>query len=246
MKTAAILVTCILLAAPAPAQIVDEVSRRQAHDHYRRGQELLVAERFEQAAAEFTTAIEFDPLLTLAHYGRGQAYMALRRYASAIQAFLGARRAYDTIAALRQKNVAESQRLETDEINDLRDSVRRMSNQVDVNAMTRFRIEQRLEELEAMRRGIRPADAPTVPSELLLALGSAYYRNNQRDDAEREWRAAVAINPRLGDAHNNLAALYMLSGRKKEAEDAVKAAERARFRVHPQLKEDIRRMQAAR
>jgi Flp pilus assembly protein TadD len=61
-------------------------------------------------------------------------------------------------------------------------------------------------------------------------------------DAEREWKTAVEVNPRLGEAHNNLAALFAMTGRKKEAEDAVRAAERSGFRVHPQLKEDIRRM----
>ncbi len=40
----------------------------------------------------------------------------------------------------------------------------------------------------------------------------------------------------------HLAALYAVSGRKKEAEAAVRAAEQAGYRVHPQLKEDIRRM----
>jgi Flp pilus assembly protein TadD len=52
----------------------------------------------------------------------------------------------------------------------------------------------------------------------------------------------VTVNPKLGEAHNNLAVLYMTSGRKQSAEDALKAAERSRFRVHPQLKEDIRKM----
>ena len=50
------------------------------------------------------------------------------------------------------------------------------------------------------------------------------------------------VNSRLGEAHNNLAVLYMQTGRKKEAEEAIRAAERARFRVHPQLKADIAKM----
>lgn len=92
-----------------------------------------------------------------------------------------------------------------------------------------------------MRRG-RGADRQQTPAEVSLALGSAYYRNNQPQDAEREWVAATTANPRLGEAHNNLAVIYMMSGRKKEAEEAVKAAERARFRVPPQLKADIAKM----
>jgi Flp pilus assembly protein TadD len=77
---------------------------------------------------------------------------------------------------------------------------------------------------------------------LSLALGSAYFRNNQTEDAEREWLAATTNNPKLGEAHNNLAALYAMTGRKQEAEQAVRAAERARFHVDPRLKEDIKRL----
>ncbi|MND01135.1 hypothetical protein D3C83_200010 [compost metagenome] len=52
----------------------------------------------------------------------------------------------------------------------------------------------------------------------------------------------MKVNSRLGEAHNNLAVLYMLTGRKKEAQQAVRSAEQARFRVNPQLKADIARM----
>ena len=73
-----------------------------------------------------------------------------------------------------------------------------------------------------------------------LALGSAYFRSGRLADAEREWKAAVDVNARLGEAHNNLAALDAMTGRKKEADAAVRAAERAGFAVHPRLKDDIR------
>jgi tetratricopeptide (TPR) repeat protein len=233
----------LCISALGSAQVVDELTRRRAFEHYRAGQEFLTSERYDRAAEEFTAAIQLDPLLTLAHYGLGQSYMALKRYASAIQAYIGGRAAYERIADLRQRDEAEGNRLQADEINELRDSMRRVqSGQVVVNAGTAHRIQQRLEELETMRRGKNFGPAFRVPAELSLALGSAYYRNGQVQEAEREWLAAVSVNSKLGEAHNNLAALYMMSGRKQQAEEAVKAAERARFRVNPQLKEDIRRM----
>jgi tetratricopeptide (TPR) repeat protein len=106
MKTVAAVAVAVVLsvASAASAQVVDELSRRQAMERYRAGQELMTAERYEQAAAEFTTAIQLDPLLTLAHYGLGQAYMALKRYASAIQAFTACRDVYVKLAAMRQIN----------------------------------------------------------------------------------------------------------------------------------------------
>jgi tetratricopeptide (TPR) repeat protein len=241
--SAAIIVALILWAAPADGQVVDALTRRNALQHYRNGQELMLAERFDRAAEEFSTAVQLDPLLTLAHYGLGQAYMSLRRYASAVLALQRCRDAYVKIGDMRQRNESESNRLQTDEINELRDSLRRLqSGQVAVNAGTAFRIQQRLEELETLKRGQNFSSTFTVPAEVLLALGSAYYRNGQSADAEREWLAAVKINDRLGEAHNNLAALYMMTKRKKEAEQSVRAAERAGFRVNPRLKEDIGRM----
>jgi tetratricopeptide (TPR) repeat protein len=239
-------VTCalaILCAGVASGQVVDELSRRQALQRYRAGQELLTAERYEQAAVEFTAATQLDPMLTLAHYGLGQAYMGLKRYVSAIQAFIGCRDAYGKLATLRQSDMAAAQRMLDDETRELRDALTRVRTGQIKNAGPAMeqQMEKRLEELETMRRD-RGGGAMQTPAEVSLALGSAYYRNNQAADAEREWRAAVSVNPRLGEAHNNLAVLYMMTGRKKEAEDAVRAAERARYRVHPQLKEDIRTM----
>src|SRR5687768_14211106 len=144
----------VLLSVPTAGQVVSDISRRQALQYYRNGEELMLAERFEQAVDQFTAAIKLNPLLTIAHYGRGQAYMALTRYASAVQAFLACRTAYERIASLRQSDAAESSRLQADEINELRDSLRRIqSQQVGVAAGTAFRIQQRLEDLETLRRG---------------------------------------------------------------------------------------------
>lgn len=244
MKIVAVVAMFVLsIASVASGQVADELARRQALERYRAGQELLTAERYEQAAVEFTAAVELDPLLALAHYGLGQAHMGLKRYASAVQAFTGARGAYERMATLRQSDMMAAQRRLDDEMRELRDSLARVrSNQIkNAGPALEQQLERRLEELETMRKG-RGTERFQAPAEVSLALGSAYYRNNQAPDAEREWRAAVEANPRLGEAHNNLAVIYMMTGRKKEAEDAVKAAERARFRVHPQLKEDIRKM----
>jgi Flp pilus assembly protein TadD len=65
-------------------------------------------------------------------------------------------------------------------------------------------------------------------------------------DAEREYRAALAVDPKLGEAHNNLAVVCMLTGRYGEAEQEIKAAEKSGFKVNPQLKEDLKKASARR
>ncbi len=71
-------------------------------------------------------------------------------------------------------------------------------------------------------------------------LGSAYFRLQQWPDAEREFKAAIAADPKSGEAFNNLAVVYLQTGRFKEADEAVKSAEKAGYKVHPQLKQDIK------
>lgn len=225
-------------------ELADEFSRREALQHYRSGQEFLSAEQFEKAAEAFQKAIKSDPLLALAHYGLGQSYMALKRYASAIVAFRGARTAYERLAGLAQRNQEAVERQRREEIRELRESIRlvesgRIKTATSDRSHQILKLESRIRDLERMQQ--RDVENFQPPAEVSLALGSAYFRNGDLTDAEREWKAAVAVNERLGEAHNNLAVVFMMTRRKKEAEDAVRAAERSGFRVHPQLKEDIRR-----
>jgi hypothetical protein len=58
----------------------------------------------------------------------------------------------------------------------------------------------------------------------------------------------VRVEPKLGEAHNNLAVVCMLTDRLDAAEEEVKVAEKAGFRVNPQFKEDLknRRQRVAR
>jgi Flp pilus assembly protein TadD len=78
-----------------------------------------------------------------------------------------------------------------------------------------------------------------APAFVSLALGSAYFRFGKLEDAEREYKAALEVDPRAGEAHSNLAVVYLETGRYADAERAVVAAEKAGFTVHPQLKQDI-------
>jgi Flp pilus assembly protein TadD len=224
-------------------QLAEEQTRREALAYYRAGQELLLAERFEQAAEQFQRAIRKDPLLALAYYGLGQAYMGLRRYASAVVAYTDCREAYQRLAGLAQSDSISVDRQRDEEIRELRESIRQIQSgviKVSQPGNLALKLEARVRELERMKQ--RSLDPARPPAEVSLALGSAHFRNGQLDEAEREWKDAVEGNSRLGEAHNNLAVLYMMRGRKKDAEEAIRAAERSGYRVNPNLKADIRNM----
>jgi len=236
-----LLIALIGIAAPSVAQqIATEQNRREALQLYRVGQEFLSGEQFEKAAEQFSKAAQKDALLTVAHYGLGQSYMGLRRYASAAKAFGDCLEAFKALHGLQQSHRFEVERQRDDEIRALRENIRSLSQAG--QALRATQAEARVNDLERQKTSIEATFRP--PAEVLLALGSAFFRNGQREAAEAEWTAAIGVNPKLGEAHNNLAVVYMQTGRYREAQDAIKAAEKNGFRVNPQLKDDLKKASA--
>jgi len=239
-----VLTLTLLTGGRAFAQAVDNISHNNALVHYRLGEDLMHNEQFEKAADEFQSAIKFDPLLTIAHYDLGQSYMALRRYVEAVRAYIGCRTAYQTMAAMVAHNDFTADQRRDDEIRELKDAIGAMQSGRIKTASGRevviARLEHRMQDLERMKQ--RGSGTFETPAELSLALGSAYFRTGDLPSAEREWKAAVSVNSRLGEAHNNLAALYAMTGRKQQAQESVKQAERSGYQVNPRLKSDIQAM----
>lgn len=231
------------IVTPARAQkIADAQSRREAVQFYRTGMEFFSAEKFDRAAEEFTKATDKDPLFTLAHYQTGQSYMNLKRYASAIKAFTQCINASRALYDLAETNRFAVEKQRDDDIREMRETVKAL--QAGGHPLLANRAEQHLDDLEKQRTSMNSGYRP--PAEVLLSLGSAHFRNGDRDAAESEWKSAIEVNPKLGEAHNNLAVIYMTSGRYKEADAEVKAAEKSGFRVNPQLKEDLKKAAAGR
>ena len=94
---------------------------------------------------------------------------------------------------------------------------------------------------ENIERGNDMTLTSSVPAYVSLSYGSAQFRMGNLVEAEKAYKEAIAADARSGEAHNNLAVVYLETGRLDEAEKSVQAAERAGFNVHPQLKEDIRK-----
>jgi tetratricopeptide (TPR) repeat protein len=198
----------------------------------------MSSERFDKAAEAFAAAIEKDRLLTVAHYQLGQAHMSLKRYASALQAYKGCLEAMEALHHLAESNKFEVDKQRQETIREIRTELN--STTLKIDPLKRMVLEQRIHDLEQERTSYDNAFRP--PAFVLLAMGSAHFRNGDREAAEAQWRAAVDANSKLGEAHNNLAVIYLQKGQRVEAENAVKLAEKNGFRVNPQLKEDIQKL----
>lgn len=234
MKATAALVILVSCAPVATAQVMpSEANRRAAIERFWSGQELLQAERWERAAIEFRGAIALNPLLTDAHYGLGEAQMGLRRYVSAALAFQACLEAARRVHTLREKARVETDRQIWEEVDQIRDTIRRRRD----TGLRSRQLDQHVSTLLRNRSSLGLPYEPPAP--VLLALGSAHFRNGDRVRAEYYWRGATRVDDELGEAWNNLAAVYAATTRRVEAEDAVARAERAGYRVNPRLKEEI-------
>ena len=252
------LVVCVLVAAFASlsasqgqlGQAVADRDRVDALRHYRLGQDAFRNERLDVAEQEFQTATKLDPTLELAPYGLGQVHMARKQYRQAIVAYEKCRDVVHGNAVRVAGDELVYRRRIDEQIKALEDELRlyqapgRTANTPAAISNMRT-IDMRIRTMKDAKN--RTLGAPeTTPAWISLALGSAYFRTDALADAEREYRAAIEVEPKLGEAHNNLAVVYMMTARLPQAEAEVVAAEKAGFKVNPQLKEDVKKALAGR
>lgn len=236
----ALLVGLALLLLPSVSLAQSRVpapTHREALGYYRDGLEQLASERWDAALEAFDHAVALEPIFPDAHYGRGQAFMGLERFASAAQAFGRCLETARAIHALRDRDRLEAQNQLNDALFEMRDTARRLRSQAGKRLEADV-LEQRIVDLEKLRA--TPQGPFVAPPAVLLALGSAHYRNGNAELAEYYWSEAVRVNETFGQAWNNLAVVYLRTGRKEAAERAVRKAEAAGFTVHPRLKQEIR------
>jgi Tfp pilus assembly protein PilF len=235
----------VLTAAAGAAQSAPSRDHLEALRHLRLGQENMHAEQWEKAEAEFHAAVKLEPSLEMGHYGLGQVYMNTKRFPEAVRAYLACRDAFTANTARRASNDMEAQRALDDEIRSLEEE-KTLLVSGRVKAMMSsgpIDLDRRISDLKS-RRFRDAKGVPDTPAWISIALGSAYFRSGSMMDAEREYLETVKADPKLGEAHNNLAVVYMLTHRYAEANAEIKAAEKSGFRVNPQLKDDLKKASA--
>jgi len=244
-------VMMLALAATLSAQSTKNVSAdaQQANKHYAQGWSAMKAQSWDDAAREFQDAIDTSPTFALAYYSLGRAEMGRKNFAKAIQAYTKCRDLY-TVPSGQQfsSQMANRQRL-NDQIFEYQNAINQAQTQATGKGSSQSQslyvreLQARIQRLEQTRdRNLNDAlEDVQVPYFVPMALGAAYFRSGQFEDAEREYKAALAANQASGETHNNLAVLYLTTGRFDEAESEVRAAEKVGFRVNEELKGEIRR-----
>ena len=229
------------LSVHAGQVLVDADKHRQGMIHYDTGREHFTHERWTRAEEAFRTAVKLDPLIAAAYYDLGRTYMQMKRYGDAVQAFVACRETSQKIFGLElNATVTARQQLEENEKGltaTLAQSTRPNPRKVAIAREQLSQVQGKKREIDAF--GDVLGTSYVVPPDISFALGSAYFRSGSIADAEREYRAAIAVRPEFGQAHSNLAVLLMTTNRRPEAIEHVKLAEAAGFQVNPELKKEL-------
>ena len=245
-----LLSAAVLLQAPAPrATLSPDLTRAQQHD--RAGWTRVDAKDFEAAVREFEAALQIAPEYADALHGLGKSRMALKQYDAAVRALERCRDSYARAGTQDAEHRLLANRAREDQVRTLRRRVADLENAAAPSGpgggagtpggTEILDLRQQIRELQAQRESGPATGQPApVPAFISLALGSAYFRLERLADAERMFRAAIAVQPKFGEAHSNLALVCLLTGRAAEAQDHVRIAEEAKFQVNPELKRQIR------
>lgn len=242
MRTRRAVLVVVLCVSAAAAIAQQNQVRDRAMGPYRAGLAEMRTEAYDKAEKAFQEAVEIDPDFDMAYYMLGRAQMPQKKFAAAVASFARARDLHNASAGRRFSTVQDAQHARRDRIVEIDEALRQLQGAPQTNqTMTYIRqlSEQRRLIQESIQRGTGLSIASTVPPYVSLSLGSAYFRLGQMKDAEREFKAAIAADPRTGEAHNNLAVVYYETGRYPEAKASLRAAEKAGVKVHPALKAQI-------
>jgi Tfp pilus assembly protein PilF len=239
--TAVALLSGAVSGAQRPANR-ESSARERAREPYTAGLEQMRNEDFAAARKSFEAAIGIEPTFELAHFMLGRVHLAQKEFAPAAAALTRARDLYVSQANQQFADKQEAQRHRRERLAEIDGLI---SNLQGVTPQT-FQVREQIRQLEERKRQVQDLDRAkdltpdqVVPAFVSLSLGSAYFRLGKLPEAEQAYLAAVAADPKTGEAHNNLAVVYLQTGRYAQAKAAVRAAEKAGVKVHPELKAEI-------
>lgn len=211
--------------------------------HYRRGNLLFDAARYEEAVEAYGKATALDPAHADAYTNLGLSLRRVGRYGEAIDAYETALQLVpDDLVTLRNlKALAES----IGEVQRTAWCIRRLAalqpqDPQAQSAMAALLLEEEnYEEAAEIYEALLLHGPPTA--DLLYNLGLCYYSLGRYPEAESAWQQAVDREVRHASANRGLAVLYWVTEDYTRAWDAVRRCQRLDIGLDPAFLESLRR-----
>ncbi len=248
-SVAATAAASLAFAAALLAQAPGEARYRLASAQVEKGDKMIEKGEHEKAEKLYRKAIDVDPSLPTAHLGLGAALVAQHRFDEALEALVEAEKRFvewDALTAradLEQRQIAFRDTQELEGLAGARTqgvtppgpgegAPKRFDDLAGQRATTQqFLAAERwkLEEVQAI--------APQV----FYLEGIAYLRTQRMEQGMQALELCLALEPRHGLAHYNLAVALFGMGEAREAKPHLDAAVAAGVEPHPAFVADLER-----
>jgi len=206
---------------------------REALPHYDKAVKAFSRTDYEAARRELDKAIEAMPQYSYAHFLMAKTWYLSKRYDEALPAIERAETAWREFAGIaadakseRDDALVRRRRGLQDQINALQQDYRQAATQQQRDQIQNYisTVQHQIEDIDRDQASRSPNEMAVLPAEYSFVHGNVLLRMNRLIDAEPQYLRAIEVNPKYGEAFNNLASLYFQAGRLEEARSVLAQA----------------------
>lgn len=254
MKTRTALIAAFVGATLSSASAQDASRLALARSRVGEGQKLVQKGDLSGAEQRFRQAIEIYPELPASYLGLGRTLCLAKRFAEAIPVLEEAQERYVRWQQIAASTELEARQEAADRARQFADLMRLQQGKTPATAaggtstglspMTNLaRTRMATEEFLARRRW-QAETVAGIPAEVFYLLGLARLRTGDRHGGINDLYLCLALDPKNGPAHYNLAVALLAEGDPWGAKEHLDEAKALKVAPHPQFVQDLERVLA--
>jgi tetratricopeptide (TPR) repeat protein len=224
-----------------------------AQKYYLNGKKNFIKDDLKKAEEELDKCLQVMPehadayyLLAQIEYKKGSFEKALDDIQKAIANHEYIAQFYTFTHQERLETLREQKRKAEEQILALQDELNKLAGMTGSDAeMQRARIRS---EIQTKQSGIAQIDSQMhepvpdvlqIPADYYYMHGNIFFRMKQFQNAYEQWIKTIEIDPKHGNAYNNLANLYFMSKQYEQALKYLELAESSGAEVNPEFKKAL-------
>lgn len=213
---------------------------------YEKALKLMDKKDLDGALDALVVSVQEMPDFPDSHFLMARILYSEKEYTRALGEMVLAREGFERTADLRESMLKDRRRVLSDRIRQkdvaISEQTARMAT---VPQEQRQRIQMVIDRLQLERQDLERQvqeynQAPTqVPSRYSCLHGNILLRLDRNPEAIAQYEEALKTDPGYGEAANNLASIYHVSGQNRKAMDVVTEAQKRGAKLHPELAKSI-------
>lgn len=253
LLAAALGLAMLLSAHPGPAQAEYRTIDAQRISNYRgavaayeKALKLMDKKDLDGALDALVVSVQAMPDFPDSHFLMARILYSEKEFTRSLGEMVLAREGFERTADLRESMLKDRRRALSDRIRQKDVAIsEQTSRMATVSPEQRQKIQMVIDRLQLERQDLlrlvqESSQAPTlVPARYSCLHGNILLRLDRDPEAIAQYEEALKTDPGYGEAANNLASLYHVSGQNRKAMEIVTEAQKRGAKLHPELAKSI-------